>query len=325
MDETKEKTKQSRIAENIIACLLAIGAILCVYTPNYLVFKYWAGYSAQITIVYWLFGFAFLVVKRPYLTMASFICCAFLCLYLKSTTNPALEPVRKTSEPIIKVAHFNASSNTESSILNAVRTCGADIISVQEVTPGWNKLLKDSVSDKYRFQCDIVTLDVYSLKILSRFPFASCDTFYCGNVPNLVVGLKNQATKNNLYIIGTYIAPPVFSSAYLQLQRQLDSVASHIQRANGPVITVGDYNIHSSSYEIQQFRRSANLNDSRRGYRPDLNNGYISLLDVPTDHIFYTNQLNCVEFQTISGVNSERLGIIGSYQFNKDSLVLVGH
>ncbi len=324
MIQTDTQSKRLRLFNSAVSFLLIVGAVLCVYTPDNIAMKGWASYAAQITMGYWLLGLFFLAVKQTRLTMVSFVCCAFLCIYLKSATNPALQLPTKTGEPTFKVAQFNLSAHTGdySSFLNVLRKNKADIVSIQDVSPDWWHVLEDSLRIMYPHQCSYQTLGFFSMKVLSREPYSVCDTLFCDNVPSLILGFKNTSKGKPLYIISTYIAPPLFSSAYRQLQKQLDTIAFQIKRLNAPTLTVGDYNIAASSAEVQQFRQLANLNDSRRGYRPSRIDGHFSLFDVPTDHIFYTNHFNCIDFQTISGVESERLGILGVYQFVQDSLIV---
>ncbi len=304
--------------------MLILGVVFCILTPNFFVFKWWSRYAMQITIAYWAMGLLFLGLKNIRLTLMAFVCSAFLCLHLRNTTNTALEPPAKTYEPIISVAHFNLSSGTGSpeQTISVIKNTNVDIISLQEVTPEWEQLLMDSISCDYPYSCQVVTLDLHSSKFYSKFRYISCDTFYALGVPNLVIGFPNMYSDGKLYVIGSYIEPPLFAQAYLQMQSQLDTIAYHVNKLKSPVIAVGDYNIHAFAYEIQQFRREASLQDSRRGYRPTRNDGRIALLEVPIDHIFYSNHFTCVEFQTISGSQSERLGIKGLYQFNKDSMLV---
>lgn len=323
MNFFETESKREKILLLLVSTILILGVILCIYTPNFLIFKWWSRLSPQIAIGYWILGILFLGLRKPKLTMVTFVSCLFLCIYLKDTTNPALAAPKITDEPIIKIAQFNitASNSNHDSTINAIKNTEVDIVSIQEVTPDWLQILKDSLSPIYPYSCEVVSSDVYSMKLFSKFPFMDCDTFYCGMIPNLAINFKNPySNKGNLYVISSYIAPPLFATAYSELQKQLDTVAAYVKRLGSPAITLGDYNIHASSFEIQQFRRIANLNDSRRGFRPDRNDGYIALLEVPTDHIFYTPHFNCIEFQTISGPSNERLGIKGAYQFSKDSI-----
>jgi endonuclease/exonuclease/phosphatase (EEP) superfamily protein YafD len=323
MIQTATQPRRLQLLTQAASLLLIVGAVLCVYTPDIIVLKNWTAYVPQITMSYWLLGLLFLALRQPRLTMISFICCAFLCIHLKSKTNPNMQMPTKTGEPTLKVAQFNltAHSGDYSSFLNVLRKTEADIISVQEVTPDWAHVLEDSLK-MYPHQCSYQSTSIYSLKVLSKHSFAICDTLFCDKVPSLILGFKNKPKDKPVYIISTFIEPAVFLSAYKRMQKQLDTIALKIKSISAPTITVGDYNVASSTSEVQQFRQMANLNDSRRGYRPTRADGHFSLMDAPTDHIFYTNHFNCIDFQTISGVESERLGIMGVYQFVQDSLIV---
>jgi endonuclease/exonuclease/phosphatase (EEP) superfamily protein YafD len=161
---------------------------------------------------------------------------------------------------------------------------------------------------------------LYGIAILSKYPFVNCDTLYIAGIPNIVVCLKSRAPETKIYIVDSYITPPLFTSAYETMQKQLAGISQYVSNLKYPVITLGDYNMEGTSSVIQDFREKAHLNDSRRGFRPVRNDGHISLFEVPMDHIFYSNHLNCIDFQTISGTAYERMGILGTYQINPDSL-----
>ena len=65
--------------------------------------------------------------------------------------------------------------------------------------------------------------------------------------------------------------------------------------------------------EIRDFRSNANLNNSRR----DISQ---SNLRVPYDHIFFSNDLQCVEFSELKSENQNYLGITGTYQIKGDQI-----
>jgi endonuclease/exonuclease/phosphatase (EEP) superfamily protein YafD len=316
--------KQSTLWTKLVSIMLIIGMLFCIITPNFFVFKWWSRYAMQITIAYWVIGLLFLTLKNIRLTLIAFICTSFLCLHLRNAMRKDMADAAKTNEPIVSVAHFNLSSGigTPEGTLSAIKQTEADIISLQEVSPEWESFLNDSIACDYPYNCKVATADLHSSRFYSKFPFLSCDTFYAQGAPNLVIGFPNMYNEGKLYLISSYIEPPLFEQAYDKLKSQLDTIAAYVERLKSPVITLGDYNIHAFSYEIQKFRLKTVLQDSRRGYRPTRNDGRIALLEVPIDHIFYSNHFTCIEFQTISGSQSERIGIKGLYQFNKDSMMV---
>jgi endonuclease/exonuclease/phosphatase (EEP) superfamily protein YafD len=313
---------KAKRGEKIVMILLGWGAFCCVYQVHFFIFKWWAHYAMQFTLGYWLLGLVFLCLNREVLMLYTFGVAAVLCMCLKFMSNVGIEYPTKTNAPTLKIAHFNLSYIEEvPPFLQTLRQINADLISVQETNPVWNKIFRDSLRRAYPYKCVVESLDLYSSGIYSKYPFVKCDTFYSGCIPNIVVQVRDtQYSKQNIYIVSSYIAPPVYSSAYQDMQTQLKDISSYIENLKGAIITVGDYNIPPTFTELAFFRYSAKLNDSRRGYRPIHSDGHISLLEVPMDHLFYSYHFQCIDFQTINGIKGERLGISGIYQFMQDSI-----
>lgn len=307
--------------QRIIAAALMIGAFLCIYQPEIHAVKEWAKYAPQITIAYWLLGLVFLILKIPRLTMVTFASCALLCIYLKNSSNQELVQPTATNQPSIQIAQFNlsASSDNYMALLETIFTTNAEVVSLQEVPFDRQKWLQDTLKNIYPHHCNASAIDFYGIQIFSKLPFLTCDTFYSNNIPNLTVSVFPKYSKSSLYIVSSYVAPPLFSSAYKTMQTQFQSISEKIKTFKQPYITVGDYNIESSSSEIQKFRSETDLLDSRRGFQPIHKDGSINLTEVPTDHIFFSKNFQCVDFQTISGQKGIHYGIVGTYQFIQDS------
>jgi endonuclease/exonuclease/phosphatase (EEP) superfamily protein YafD len=312
---------KAKLGEKGILILIGLGALSCVYPLHFYIFRWWAHYAMQITLLYWALGLVFLMFRKERLMLYTFMITGFLCMYLKSMSNSGLENPIKTNLPTVKMAHFNLSYVDDvPNFLNMLRQTHLDIVSVQETTPIWDKIFRDSLRQAYPYRCVISSMGLYGLGLYSKYPFTKCDTFYSGTIPNIVVHLKDELySKQNIYIVSSYIAPPLYQSAYRDMQQQLKDIVLHIKQLKGAVITVGDYNLPPTATELALFRFNTHLNDSRRGYRPLHSNGHISIFEVPLDHLFYSNHFQCIDFQTINGLKGERLGITGIYQFMQDS------
>lgn len=309
-----------------VASILIVGALLSVFRTgsyDYWLFKWWASYAPQITLAYWVLGLIFFFIKQVRLTFVSFACCGFMCLYLKTTTNPALVAPRRTNEPILKLASFNISSSNSgyAATISSIKKTDADIIVLEDMAFEWFNLIEDSLKKDYPHSCESVGADLLMLKIYSKFPIQHCEKFYIANEPTLAVSISSKYVGGNVVVMAANMIPPLFERAYQDMQLQLDSLSKRILNYKTPVIIASDFNIESSANEIQKFRRASKLSDSRRGYRPDYQDGYISIFQVPTEHVFYTAHFSCIEFKTIGGIQHERLGNVGIYQFNADSLL----
>jgi endonuclease/exonuclease/phosphatase (EEP) superfamily protein YafD len=302
--------------QRLIGFVFAAGALLCYVQPNSHFIKSWVKFAPQLAIIYWLAGILFLVLKQPRLTMISFVCCGFLCLFLKNTTSDEDVSLKKNNVPSLRIAQINiAASNSDVyPTLQTIRALEADVISLQEVNLDWHKTLKDSLRKTHPYSCRVEGADLLATEFYTRLPIIRCDTFYSHDLPNLHINLKTTALSAPIHIVSSYIQPPSFSSAYDKMQAQLSGIAQRVRQVNAPTITVGDYNIEASSFEIQNFRQEAGLLISRRGFRPYRPDGKFDISEVPTDHIFFTPHLQCIGFEVVIGAHSERIGITGTYQ-----------
>ena len=279
-----------------------------------------ARFAAQIMLGYLLLGFVFLFFRQQKLMFTSFACCAGLCLFLKYASDGQLIFPVKSDGNTLNVAHFNVSSsmNDFQETIKEILAIDADVISLQEVTPDWDYELKSSLQKKYPYSKTVVRLDPFGLAIYSRLPLISTDTFMYEDIPNIVGTVQVNDKQQEVCFIASHTLPVFYTNDYERQRNHLMAIAKYSSSTNCPVITIGDYNAVPWSYEIQDFKAAANLNDSRRGFMP-ASDGAFSLFQIPSDHIFYSDHLECVDFQEINNSSSEHLGIVGSYQFSNSS------
>jgi endonuclease/exonuclease/phosphatase (EEP) superfamily protein YafD len=320
MEMFEKLTPHKQLFQRIISVLLIFGAGLCIFQPEYHALRVFTRYAPQITIGYWLLGLLFLALSNTRLTMVSFICCGFLCLFLKGVSDSNVAKAAQNNSLNLSIAQINISlSNSDpAQTLESIKATGADVLSLQEVDFEWSRRLKDSLAHLYPFNCRVNKFDLYGIELYSKYSFTTCDTFYSENVPNLIVSLKKAPSSRPFYVVSTYVSPPIFSSAYQQMQKQLNGLADRIQSIKDPLVTIGDYNIEASSWEVQQFRQKSGLLNSRRGFRPSRRDGGFDLTEVPTDHILFTRDLECISFETIVGATNEHIGVFGTFQINNN-------
>ena len=307
--------------ERIIAVLLFVGVLLCIYPPDYPIIKVWAKYSPLITIGYWVLGLLFLILRQNRLTMIAFICCGFMCIFLKNASNQALVQPTKTNEPTVKVAQFNLAAvhDNYKELVSKIIESDADVVSLQEVPISLVKWLEDTLKPNYPNPCLSASADFRGILLLSKHKFISCDTIKSDNFSNLSISIRTKNSARKLFVICTYLAPPFGATGYQTFRNQLTTVSDYAKMLGEPYIAVGDFNMEGSSYEIQQFRRWTGIADSRRGFQPMRQDGSLDIFEIPTDHIFYTPHFQCVDFHTISDSTKVHLGIVGTYQFQIDS------
>jgi len=311
----------------VLSSLIIMGAVMCIFTPNYFLFKLGATYAVHLMFAYLFIGMIFLIAKQPKLMFTSFACCAGLCLFLKSSANEDLILPARTDGESVKVAHFNISTfgNDYDEILNEILNTNADVISIQELTPDWNQFIENSlISKQYPHDVSLVRIDPFGVAVYSKYEFTSVDTFYYNNnpnfrnIPNLHCIINSPRENRKVNFISSRTYPPFNVTAYDHLREHMVFIAKKISTITGPVITVGDYNAVPWSKEIKEFRDLAQLKDSRRSYTPSFKEGSFMLFHLPIDHIFFSEELRCVEFENLYTAGSNHIGIEGTYQFNSN-------
>jgi endonuclease/exonuclease/phosphatase (EEP) superfamily protein YafD len=106
------------------------------------------------------------------------------------------------------------------------------------------------------------------------------------------------------------------------MKSQLNSLAQQIQRMDGPVIVFGDFNNMPWSNELSAFQSKTDVSDSRRSQYPTYHPGAPHLFDRPVEHIFYSKDLQCLDFDT-HRAGSTYLGTSATFRLktSQDDLV----
>ena len=307
----------------IISCLLALGVLLCVYTPNSLqnlllereINLTPQSFAPQIMMAYLVLGLGFLLISQKRLMFTSFACCAALCLFLKDASGEVLKHPAPTGQPNVSIAHFNL-ANSENDIeaqIQAMLDTKADLLSIQELTPDWEMPLLQMLEMDYPYFKSIPDLGINGVAVYSKHPFESIDTFHYKNIPNIIGSISFE--EHSFFFIASHTQPAFTEKAYLSQQAHLEKVAQKCQQIADPLVTFGDYHATPWSEEIRHFRMLAELNDSRRNLSPSYPHASMSFFDIPIDHIFFTDHFQCTSFHTISGESSDHLGIQAVFEF----------
>ncbi len=311
------KAINSPIFQFGISFVLILGAALCIYTPSYLYFKWAANYANQIMFSYLFLGFALMFLKQSRLMFTSFACCAALCFHLNnSVDSPFTDSNIKTNQNnVISVAHFSTSKSVESisETIELIKSHNADLVSIQEIDHLWAAELSACMIEFYPSMIMIPDTGFCGLALLSKYPLESIDTFHFNNKPNLIGKVSTPYSKINL--ISSHTLPAKDKTSYNQLVSHLNVLSDKIKEFDAPYITLGEYNAVSWSYEIKEFRNSSGLKDSRKGISPTFPSGQMDFMEIPVDHIFYSNHLRCLDFETLDGKETSHLGIMGIYEF----------
>ncbi len=252
-------------------------------------------------------GLLSLVLRQQKIMYAGMICCGILSLFLKGESNGSIVFPTKNNLQSFKILHLNLSSISDDyeDAIKQIRELEPDIISFQEVTPEWNAFLKMRLSGQYPFDETVVKIDPHGKALYAKQELFQRQTYQSSQRPLLGVGYRKNGKQ--VRVISCYLSQSVNRQGLVDAQQTLDVLSDVVNNAKEPIIVLGDFNLVYWSSEIRQFRSNTGLNNSRRSIA-------LSSLDVPFDHIFYTEGIECVEFEDIT-LNNSHFGIIGTYQF----------
>ncbi len=297
--------------QNFIVVLLFLVALVPIFSLRVPFLQLSVDFSVQLMLGYLILGFVFLILGKKRLLFTCFACCGMLCLFLKQSSYDKLVFPEVIESEKVSIAHFNTSSASAGymSLLEAVLEADADIISFQEVTPDWDAYLTENLSTLYPYNVRNVRIDPYGMEIFSKLPITSFDTFHYEEIPHQLVNVQ-IAEGDDVNIISAHVLPPFGKRLNERARRHLTTIAEKISSFESPSIVLGDFNLVYWSSEIMNFRSTAGLNNSRRDISQDL-------LNVPFDHIFFSEKLECTGFGEISDSTANHLGIIGTYQMKR--------
>lgn len=229
---------------------------------------------------------------------------AFIAFFLKISSNDNLVLPQKNFLPKLKVAHFNLSSfNRETIEIDELfKRIEADVISFQEFTPDWEIPLGSALKFNFPHAYKMTRVDPFGMAIFSTKTI-NVRTFNYKKIPNIVVSIDNEL--GGIDIITSYI-PSVYPDPSLERDEHLELLIKTVNSIENPVIALGDYNEVYWDKEITQFTNRTQLKNSRRSTA-------LSYFK-PYDHIFFSDKLECVQFDEIYDQEQNHLGIVGTYQ-----------
>jgi len=308
----------SRLPRTLVASSLVLVTAGMLSTSFLPWLKPAAPYTVHVTLALLAAGMFFFMTGRNQLMMTSLFCCVALSLFRKSSANHRLR-LAAASDPAIRLAHVNL-SNAEGdydTVIHYLRNLPGNLISIQELTPDWEPLLREELRERYPYQVTLTRLDPYGCGLFSALPFQAADTLWMGELPALRASL-DIGSGQSCEVITTQAPPPVNAAAYSRIASHFRLLAETVNTTPGYVLIAGDFHLPAWSTEVRELKREADLEDSRRDVHTRNLDGSVSLPRIPVDHILYGPGLDCASFANIGNEGVGRLGIMGSYLPRQD-------
>lgn len=303
----------NKVVENVLLFLIMSGVLITIFTPDVPFFGKISDYANQIMIFYLLVSMFFLTINQKRLMIFSIVCTGLLAFFLKETTNARIRYAAPNLEEKFQLALINLSSidSDLKKVFQYISKKNYDIVIFQEYTPEWQGAISGQIEPNFSYKIALPRIDVFGLKILSQYPIITADTLYYEDIPLL----KIQLLKNNArFDVFTAYFPPHLDTKSKEIALgELNLINSKVEALQVPLIVAGVFNMVSWSPEIQDFKESCGLTESRSGYIPSMNKGGGGIFGKPVTHIFYNQLLECTGFN-VSRADNDEYGVEARFQ-----------
>ena len=281
--------------------------LIAIFAQDLLWIRSVAEYEFQVLLLFFFGGLLCLVINQKALVYSCFVSATMLALHLKEASNPNLNfPTPNQSVPL-ELAMFNLSNVNEyyRDMLTIIAQEDPDVISFQELTPDWDQRLIQDISVVYPYRYNYVRIDPYGLGIFSKVPFELIDTFHCQDIPHFTGTVRIDGAL--IQILSAYLTPALDRRSADIAANQLENIVKYVHGSSLPILAVGDFNMVYWTPEMLQFKSQTELKNSRK----DLS---ASPSEIPYEHIFHSNNLECIGFKNLRTEQNIVLGIAGTYQ-----------
>ena len=276
------------------------------YPPDNSFFNQISSFAPQLMFGMLILSFVFLYFKQNRLMFLGLLSTGLIAFYLKKVSNQDMVLPEKNILPKIKIAHLNLSqfSDQKPTFHKYLNNINADIISFQEYTEEWEPQLTQNLYDQYPHAYKVKREDFFGLAVFSNKRLLDIDNFNYEIIPNLRITVDNLI--KDIVVFSSYI-PENYPHPELNSEDHLNTIAEEISKDNRPIILLGNFHKMYWSGDMINFIKRASLKNSRRS-------SSIKYLN-PEDHIFYSNELECIYFEELE-FSKKPIGIIGEYQLS---------
>lgn len=263
-------------------------------------------YLVQVVLLFILVSIVGLIFNKKKLMFTGLICAGTITLHLKNASNVDLRLPNDNDTKKVIIAHINLSAVTDQKdIYKVLEDSTINFISFQELTPSWAVELGQNLKEKFKYQFIDPQADVYGKAIYSNLEIRSFNKneFYSSSSWTLELFVDNSI----ITIVSIYLTPPLDSYSSQKHKEDLKSLHKIVENITKPKIVLGEFNQVYWSKDIINFRNQLKLYNSRRSVSP-------MSIKMPFDHIFFSEELECIDFKELDDQNGVHIGSKGVFQ-----------
>ncbi|QDU60098.1 Endonuclease/Exonuclease/phosphatase family protein [Planctomycetes bacterium Pan216] len=214
----------------------------------------------------------------------------------------------------LRVLVINAyvSNRSPGRVVEFVRSSGADVVFVCELTRDLDKRLRE-LALEYPYRCADPLDNPLGTGLYSRLPLAQAEitTFDGEGWPSVIADVRVNGEL--VTFLGTHPEPPSSPSRRASRDAQLRAIARFAKKHEGRLIVAGDLNVTSWSSIFSILTGQTGLVDSRlgRGLQASWPAGRSrALMRIPIDHVLVDEEVDVVGRRLGPNIGSDHLPVL---------------
>ncbi len=309
----REKYRAKNIFFYPLAIILVAATAVIHIQPTGAAFRFFIDSAPEIMLGILGAGLVFMMLRWHRLMYLSFLCVGFLCLFLKGSINPSPVYATKNPERSMEIVQLNTSfyDGSFEDLTSLLLESGADLLSLQEVTPDWDAFFQENLVDSFPYSRSVPSIGINGMVIFSKMPLTDLETFYYKDIPNITGNiLPDCDPSKRIRFVTTYTNPTFKTEAfYKDLKEHLTTIIEKVEPYSDAMLAMGTYNTVAWSSEMKYFTDRLGLQNSRRS---TYGSG---------SYVFHNPKLECTEFSDFKD-ESKSIGLRGTFQFSSKQVVL---
>ncbi len=255
-----------------------------------------------------LLSFAFM--KRPLIAAALLLTTVFNGSFIVGWYLPAAE--KANSPANLKLVHANVYSLNEDywRLDELIAAEDPDVFILQEITAEWVLATKKQLAD-YPYVYAEPRLGHFGIAAFSKIPFDSIRHIDLPPRGYPTIFATITVDDKPVTIVSTHPTVPLGEYLYESRNEQLESVAAAIQKIDGSVVLMGDFNASIWDTRYQELEQKTGLKNVRRGFGvlPTWPT-FLPFAMIPIDHALVSADITVTDAKVGQSIGSDHLPLV---------------
>jgi endonuclease/exonuclease/phosphatase (EEP) superfamily protein YafD len=293
----------------VAAGVLLAGGVVLAFAPDLFLTM-----LARAFLWQWALGFVVIALwnlhGRRWWTVSAAMSSAVITLWPPlATTQQAM--VATNDAPMLRIAQMNVfqPNQDHDRVLSAALRSGADVISFQEVSPEWARVLEEGLRVTYPYHRTMSGMNCYGIALFSRIPFEEAAVRPLCSHP--MVDAVVRTADGPVRVLSVHASSPGDYKSFRERNAQLEQLAQLINDSTLPTVLIGDLNTVSWDHAFRRLCRRADLREHSEGTTATWPS-VAGMALIPLDHVLVSPELCVAQQSTFDIAGSDHRGLLAS-------------